>query len=260
MRSIHDLETPAVLIDLDRLEANIAGMMARARASGVALRPHAKTHKIPEIGWMQMRAGAVGLSVAKTSEAEVFAKHGFLDLFVAYPVASPPRRTGWSPCRAGSRCAWGSTASRAPRCSALRRRGPATPCRESQGRLRFPSSRCRPSRCGGGGYEDRRDQGVGAPRSSPTRGRPIIAPIRRRSSRTAATKRRSSPPRRRLAQGRGGHRDLCRWARLRPRALASPIKASPKRGPATTSISTAPRWIFGPAASTNARCRSWPRW
>ncbi len=88
MRSIHDLETPAVLVDLDRLEANVAGMMARARGAGVTLRPHAKTHKIPEIGWMQMRAGAVGLSVAKTSEAEVFAKHGFLDLFVAYPVAS----------------------------------------------------------------------------------------------------------------------------------------------------------------------------
>jgi D-serine deaminase-like pyridoxal phosphate-dependent protein len=90
-RSIHDLETPAVLIDLDRLEANIAGMMARARAAGVALRPHAKTHKVPEIGWMQMRAGAAGLSVAKTSEAEVFAKHGFSDLFVAYPVVSPSK-------------------------------------------------------------------------------------------------------------------------------------------------------------------------
>lgn len=86
MRSIHDLETPAVLIDLDRLERNIARMAARAREAGVALRPHAKTHKVPEIGWMQVRAGAVGLSVAKTSEAEVFAKHGFEDLFIAYPA------------------------------------------------------------------------------------------------------------------------------------------------------------------------------
>lgn len=91
MRSIHDLETPAVLIDLDRLERNIAGMAQRARAGGVSLRPHAKTHKIPEIGWMQMRAGAVGLSLAKTSEAEVFARHGFPDLFVAYPVVSPTK-------------------------------------------------------------------------------------------------------------------------------------------------------------------------
>jgi D-serine deaminase-like pyridoxal phosphate-dependent protein len=89
--SIHDLETPAVLIDLDRLEANIASMSHRAREAGVSLRPHAKTHKIPEIGWMQVRAGAVGLSVAKTSEAEVFAAHGFPDLFVAYPVVSPSK-------------------------------------------------------------------------------------------------------------------------------------------------------------------------
>ena len=91
MRSIHDLETPVVLIDLDRLDANIARMAAKAREGGVALRPHAKTHKVPEIGWMQMRAGAVGLSLAKTSEAEVFAKHGFSDLFVAYPVVSPSK-------------------------------------------------------------------------------------------------------------------------------------------------------------------------
>ena len=91
MPSIHDLETPAVLIDLDRLERNIARMSALARAGGVALRPHAKTHKVPEIGWMQLRAGAVGLSFAKTSEAETFAKHGFPDLFVAYPVVSPSK-------------------------------------------------------------------------------------------------------------------------------------------------------------------------
>lgn len=91
MRTIHDLETPAVLIDLARLEANIARMGERARQSRVALRPHAKTHKVPEIGWMQLRAGACGLSLAKTSEAEVFARHGFPDLFVAYPVVSPSK-------------------------------------------------------------------------------------------------------------------------------------------------------------------------
>lgn len=91
MQSVHDLETPAVLIDLDRLERNIASMSARAQAAGVALRPHAKTHKVPEIGWLQMRAGAAGLSFAKTSEAEVFARHGFTDLFVAYPVVSPSK-------------------------------------------------------------------------------------------------------------------------------------------------------------------------
>jgi D-serine deaminase-like pyridoxal phosphate-dependent protein len=81
-----DLETPAVLVDLDRVERNVAAMAERARAAGVALRPHAKTHKVPEIGRLQRAAGASGLSVAKTSEAEVFAEAGFDDLFIAFPV------------------------------------------------------------------------------------------------------------------------------------------------------------------------------
>ena len=86
MRSIHDLETPAVLIDLDVLERNIARMAERARACGVRLRPHAKTHKVIEVGRRQVAAGATGLSLAKPSEAEVFADAGFDDLFIAYPV------------------------------------------------------------------------------------------------------------------------------------------------------------------------------
>src|SRR3970282_1832058 len=57
-----------------------------ARASGVRLRPHAKTHKVPEIARLQLKAGAAGLSVAKASEAEVFAAAGAADLFVAFPV------------------------------------------------------------------------------------------------------------------------------------------------------------------------------
>jgi D-serine deaminase-like pyridoxal phosphate-dependent protein len=86
MACVDDLETPAVLVDLDVLERNIARMAEQARAAGVALRPHAKTHKIPEIGRLQLAAGARGLSVAKVSEAECFSDHGFDDLFVAYPV------------------------------------------------------------------------------------------------------------------------------------------------------------------------------
>jgi D-serine deaminase-like pyridoxal phosphate-dependent protein len=75
-----------VLIDLDALERNVARMAESARAAGVALRPHAKTHKLLEVGRMQLRAGAAGLTLAKTSEAEVFAAAGFEDIFVAYPV------------------------------------------------------------------------------------------------------------------------------------------------------------------------------
>jgi D-serine deaminase-like pyridoxal phosphate-dependent protein len=83
---VQQVPTPSVLVDLDALERNIARMAARAAAAGVRLRPHAKTHKCPEIARMQRAAGARGLSVAKVGEAEVFAGAGFDDLFVAFPV------------------------------------------------------------------------------------------------------------------------------------------------------------------------------
>ncbi len=86
MRPIEDLPTPAVLIDLDILERNVTGMQQRARQAGVQLRPHAKTHKSPEVARMQLAAGARGLTLAKTSEAEVFAAEGFEDIFLAYPI------------------------------------------------------------------------------------------------------------------------------------------------------------------------------
>jgi len=83
---IDSLATPAVLVDLDVLERNVARMAARAREAGIHLRPHAKTHKCPDIARLQRAAGAWGLSVAKVGEAEAFADAGFDDLFVAYPV------------------------------------------------------------------------------------------------------------------------------------------------------------------------------
>ena len=86
MTPIEDLPTPAVLIDLDVLERNIASMQARACESGVKLRPHAKTHKSPEVARMQVAAGAAGLTLAKVSEAEVFARAGFDDIFLGYPI------------------------------------------------------------------------------------------------------------------------------------------------------------------------------
>ncbi len=85
-RCLDDLSTPAAVVDLDVLERNISRMATRAREAGVRLRPHAKTHKCPEIGRLQRAAGAWGLSLAKVGEAEVFADAGFDDLFIAYPV------------------------------------------------------------------------------------------------------------------------------------------------------------------------------
>jgi D-serine deaminase-like pyridoxal phosphate-dependent protein len=83
-----ELDTPVLLVDLDRLEANIERMAALARTHGVALRPHVKTHKSIAIARMQMAAGAVGLTAAKLDEAEVFANAGFEDLFVAYELVT----------------------------------------------------------------------------------------------------------------------------------------------------------------------------
>jgi D-serine deaminase-like pyridoxal phosphate-dependent protein len=84
--TLESTPTPAVLVDLDVVERNVAAMAERARRAGVRLWPHAKTHKTIEIARLQRAAGASGLSVAKVGEAEVFAAAGFDDLFVAYPV------------------------------------------------------------------------------------------------------------------------------------------------------------------------------
>lgn len=78
-----DLDTPALYVDLDVLERNIATMQEQCRGWGVALRPHVKTHKIPEIAQMQLDAGAIGITVAKIGEAEVLPGD---DVLVAYPL------------------------------------------------------------------------------------------------------------------------------------------------------------------------------
>jgi D-serine deaminase-like pyridoxal phosphate-dependent protein len=89
--NIHNLETPSVLIDLDRMEANIARMQAHCAALGVAFRPHIKTHKIPAIAQMQIDAGAVGIACQKVSEAEVFAGAGFNDIQIPYNILGAPK-------------------------------------------------------------------------------------------------------------------------------------------------------------------------
>jgi D-serine deaminase-like pyridoxal phosphate-dependent protein len=78
-----DLDTPALYVDVDVMENNIARMQERCREWGVDLRPHVKTHKIPEIARMQLDAGAIGITVAKLGEAEVLPGD---DVLVAYPL------------------------------------------------------------------------------------------------------------------------------------------------------------------------------
>ena len=80
------LDTPALLVDLDRLERNIARRQRAADEAGVRLRPHIKTHKSVVLAALQRDAGAYGIAVAKVGEAEVFAAAGFDDIAIAYPV------------------------------------------------------------------------------------------------------------------------------------------------------------------------------
>ncbi|MHA2351999.1 MAG: alanine racemase [Candidatus Thorarchaeota archaeon] len=86
-KSIHDLITPSVLVDLDRLEKNISYMAIRAKEGGVNLRPHIKTHKCLEIGKKQIDAGAKGITVSTLGEAMAFADAGFKDITYAVPLA-----------------------------------------------------------------------------------------------------------------------------------------------------------------------------
>lgn len=79
------IPTPALVLDLEVLERNIAATAERARRAGIRWRPHAKTHKCVEIGRMQVEAGAVGLAVATLAEARTFADAGIDDLTWAFP-------------------------------------------------------------------------------------------------------------------------------------------------------------------------------
>jgi D-serine deaminase-like pyridoxal phosphate-dependent protein len=85
-RTIDDVDTPAVLIDLDIALRNIAHAQAQADKSGVKLRPHIKTHKLPFFAMKQMEAGAVGITCQKVGEAEVMADAGLTDIFLPYNI------------------------------------------------------------------------------------------------------------------------------------------------------------------------------
>src|SRR5499426_4411321 len=84
-----DIPTPALLLDLDRFERNIRRMAAHARAAGKNLRPHAKTHRCPEIARRQVNAGALGVACAKLGEAEVMARAGVRGLLITTEVVTP---------------------------------------------------------------------------------------------------------------------------------------------------------------------------
>lgn len=87
--ALTDVETPAVILDPVRLDANLQAMQQLADRHGVHLRPHVKTHKSLEIGKRQISGGATGITVATVDEACVFLAGGFKSITIARPVISP---------------------------------------------------------------------------------------------------------------------------------------------------------------------------
>jgi D-serine deaminase-like pyridoxal phosphate-dependent protein len=88
-RSVAELDTPALLIDLAAFEQNLAFMSSEIAAAGINWRPHAKGHKCPAISHLEIDAGAIGVTCAKLGEAEVMAGAGILDILVANQVVGP---------------------------------------------------------------------------------------------------------------------------------------------------------------------------
>lgn len=84
--NVNELDTPVAVVDLDRLEANIVRAQRYLDSHGIAHRPHIKTHKLPYIAHLQMRAGAAGITCQKIGEAEVMADAGLQDIFLPYNI------------------------------------------------------------------------------------------------------------------------------------------------------------------------------
>lgn len=88
---IHELDTPAVVCDLDKLERNIDDMAARCQDLGIPLRSHTKSHKIPAIAHMQIKSGAIGICCQKVGEAEVMVAGGIENILLPYNIVGPTK-------------------------------------------------------------------------------------------------------------------------------------------------------------------------
>lgn len=91
VKKILDLSTPCLVLDLERFEANLEKMSRFARDHGVALRPHAKTHKCVNIARRQLEKNAIGISVATIAEAEVMLRAGIRGLLITAEMVGEPK-------------------------------------------------------------------------------------------------------------------------------------------------------------------------
>src|SRR5262245_37859587 len=91
VKKIHDLPTPFLVLDLEVFEANLDSMSRFTRESGIALRPHAKTHKCVNIARLQLEKGAIGICVATMAEAEVMVRGGVRGLLITGEMVGEPK-------------------------------------------------------------------------------------------------------------------------------------------------------------------------
>ncbi len=89
--AVDDIDTPALIVDLDAFERNLDLMANAVRGAGVALRPHAKSHKCPDIAHAQLERGAVGICCQKAGEAEAFVAAGIRDVLITNEIVGPKK-------------------------------------------------------------------------------------------------------------------------------------------------------------------------
>ena len=92
---VDEIDTPALIVDLDAFEHNLHRMAAFAKSAGVRLRPHAKTHKCPTVALKQIAAGAVGQCCQKVGEAEALVRGGVRDVLVSNEVVDARSCVAW---------------------------------------------------------------------------------------------------------------------------------------------------------------------
>ena len=89
MMKLNQLDTPALIVDLDVVEKNLSSMQSRINQLGMKLRPHTKAHKTPELALQQIAHGAEGVCTSKLGEAEIMAAGGVTDILITTPIANP---------------------------------------------------------------------------------------------------------------------------------------------------------------------------
>ena len=101
--SVASIETPALVVDIDPFERNVELMANVVRGSGLALRPHAKSHKCPDIAKRQMAHGAIGICCQKVDEAAAFVEAGIRDVLVTNEIVTGPKLARLAPDLRGPR-------------------------------------------------------------------------------------------------------------------------------------------------------------